>query len=119
MKVVEGELSLIGHGTWEDGGGGGKTIVSALDIGDHHLQRILVPDYLRNYVTPGEHVRVAISQGFSRGVITRPFIAAVEANGKKRQVGFGQLTLVGVVGLAGVAAVGYHYYKEIQGVREF
>lgn len=140
MKITEGELKLIGSGSWEDGGGGGKTVVSALDIGDHHFRKILVPDYLRNYMTPGEHIRVAISQGLSHGIITRPFIAAVESNGKKYHIGSGQMIFAAVVktlfyaipvgiilgglvhpvlGLAGVAAVGYYYFKEIQGVNNF
>jgi hypothetical protein len=140
MRVVEGELKLIGGGTWEDGGGGGKTVVSALDIGDSHLRNILIPDYLRNYMTPGENVRVAVSQGLSRGLITRPFIAAVQSNGKKYHIGRGQMVFAGiaktvlyaipvglilgallhpVVGLAGVAGVGFYYFKEVQSVLNF
>lgn len=139
MKIVEGELKLIGNGTWEDGGGGGKTVVSALDIGDHHLRKILVPDYLRNYMVPGEHIRVAISQGLSRGMITRPFIAAVESNGKKHSIEQGTLIFAGVAktllyalpvgailgaltpifGVAGVAGVGYYYFKEIMAIKSF
>lgn len=139
MKVIEGELNLIGSGTWEDGGGGGKTVVSALDIGEHHLQKILIPDYLRNYMTPGEHIRVGISEGLSRGWITRPFIAAVESHGKKYRINAGQLMFSAAVktllyaipvgmalgaifpllGLAGVAAIGYYYYKEIEAIKHF
>lgn len=139
MKIAEGELKLIGSGTWEDGGGGGKTVVSALDIGDQHLRKILIPDYLRNYMTPGEHIKVAISQGLSRGMITRPFIAAVEANGKKHRIELGTLIFAGVaktllyaipvgvilgaitpvLGIAGVAGVGYYYFKEILAINRF
>lgn len=139
MRIVEGTLSLIGHGTWDDGGGGGKTVVSAMDIGEHHLQKILVPDYLRNYMEPGAHMRLAISQGLSRGLITRPFVAAVECNGKKRKIGMGQMWFAGAaktllygipvgallgaiflpLGLAGVAAIGFYYFKEIQAVQSF
>lgn len=139
MKIAEGELKLIGGGTWEDGGGGGKTVVSALDIGDNHLRKILIPDYLRNYMTPGEHIRVAISQGLSRGMITRPFIAAVEANGKKYRIEKSTLIFAGVaktllyaipvgvilgaitpvLGIAGVAGVGYYYFKEILAISNF
>jgi len=139
MKIVEGELKLIGSGTWDDGGGGGKTVVSALDIGEHHLRKILVPDYLRNYMVPGEHIRVGISQGLSRGMITRPFIAAVEANGKKHSIERGTMIFAGaaktllyglpvgvilgaitpVLGIAGVAAIGFYYFKEIVAVSRF
>jgi hypothetical protein len=139
MKIVEGELKLIGSGTWNDGGGGGKTVVSALDIGEHHLRKILVPDYLRNYMEPGEHIRVGISQGLSHGLITRPFIAAVESNGQKHSIERGTLIFAGVaktllyalpvgvilgaitpvLGVAGVATVGYYYFKEIMAVSRF
>ena len=139
MKIAEGELKLIGSGTWDDGGGGGKTVVSALDIGNHHLRKILVPDYLRNYMTPGEHIRVGISQGLSRGMITRPFIAAVESNGKKYSIERGTLIFAGVaktllyalpvgvilgaitpvLGIAGVAGIGYYYFKEILAISNF
>ncbi|MBH1962224.1 MAG: hypothetical protein I8H82_06425 [Rhodocyclales bacterium] len=139
MKIAEGELKLIGGGTWEDGGGGGKTVVSALDIGDHHLRKILIPDYIRNYMAPGEHIRVAISQGLSHGMITRPFIAAVEVNGKKYRIEKGTLIFAGVaktllyaipvgvilgaitplLGIAGVAGVGYYYFKEISAISNF
>ncbi|MDO8314461.1 MAG: hypothetical protein Q7T00_04350 [Rugosibacter sp.] len=139
MKVVEGELKLIGDGTWADGGGGGKTVVSALDIGDNHLRKILIPDYLRNYMTPGEHIRVAISQGLSRGMITRPFIAAVDAKGKKYRIEKGTLIFAGaaktllyaipvgvilgaitpLLGIAGVAGIGYYYFKEIMAINNF
>jgi len=139
MKIIEGELKLVGSGTWADGGGGGKTVVSALDIGDHHLRKILIPDYLRNYITPGEHIRVGISQGLSHGMITRPFIAAVEANGKKYRLDKGTLIFAGaaktllyalpvgvilgaitpVLGIAGVAGVGFFYFKEIMAINNF
>lgn len=139
MKIIEGELKLVGSGTWADGGGGGKTVVSALDIGDHHLRKILIPDYLRNYMTPGEHIRVGISQGLSHGMITRPFIAAVEANGKKYRLDKGTLIFAGaaktllyalpvgvilgaitpVLGIAGVAGVGFFYFKEIMAINNF
>ncbi len=86
MRVVEGDVGVVGAGTWSDGGGGGKTILSVLEIGDTHLKRIVLPDYLANYVTPGQHVRVLVGQGLSRGFITRPFVAGVENNGKTYKI---------------------------------
>jgi hypothetical protein len=86
MKVVEGEVGVVGHGTWSDGGGGGKTILSVLEIGDTHLKPIVLPDYLSNYLNPGQQVRVLVGQGLSHGLITRPFVAAVESNGKKYKI---------------------------------
>ncbi|MEO8030789.1 MAG: hypothetical protein ABJC74_16245 [Gemmatimonadota bacterium] len=83
MQTLEGVVGRVGAGSWEDGGGGGKTILSVFEIGDHHLKRVVLPDFLRNYIVPGEPARVMVGQGLSRGLITRPFIAAVEVNGKK------------------------------------
>lgn len=83
MQTLEGVVGRVGAGTWVDGGGGGKTTLSVFEIGDHHLKRVVLPDYLRNYITPGEPARVMIGQGLSHGLITRPFIAAVEVDGKK------------------------------------
>jgi hypothetical protein len=83
MKVYSGEVGMIGGGTWSDGGGGGKTILSAFDIGNQHLKRIVLTDYLANYLKPGTQAKILVSQGLSHGFITRPFIAAVEVEGKK------------------------------------
>lgn len=82
MKVLDGEIGVVGSGTWNDGGGGGKTLLSVLEIGNHHLKRIVLPDYLHNYMTPGKQARVLIGQGLSRGMITRPFVAAVQVDGR-------------------------------------
>ncbi len=86
MRVYEGEIGVVGHGTWSDGGGGGKTVLSVLEIGDQQLKRIVLPEFLANYLTPGQRSRVLVGTGLSRGLITRPFVAAVEANGKKYKV---------------------------------
>ncbi len=94
MQTLEGVVGRVGAGSWEDGGGGGKTILSVFEIGDHHLKRVVLPDYLRTYITPGEPARVMVGQGLSRGLITRPFIAAVEVNGKKYKTDSGLLMAV-------------------------
>lgn len=86
MRILEGVIGTVGAGTWRDGGTSGRTILSVFEIGDHHIRRVVLPDYLRNYITPGERARVMIGQGLSHGLITRPFIAAVEVNGKKYKI---------------------------------
>lgn len=137
MKVYEGELGLIGSGTWSDGGGGGKTILSVLEIGNHQLKRVLLPDYLGNYMTPGTHMRVGISTGLSRGFVTRPVVAAVEVNGKKYKID--QMLMASVLktalyaipaflvfgaiymplGLVAVAAVAGFYLSEYNDLKRF
>jgi len=98
MKVIEGDIGLVGGGTWTDGGGGGKTVLSVLEIGDQQLKKILLTDYLANYVKPGKHARLLVSKGLSRGIITRPFIAAVEVDGKKYKTD--QVLFMGILKIA-------------------
>lgn len=137
MKVYEGELGLVGSGTWTDGGGGGKTILSVLEIGNHQLKRVLLPDYLGNYMTPGAHMRVGVSTGLSRGFVTRPVVAAVEVDGKKYKVdqmlfvSLAKIALYAIpaflifgsiyapLGLAAVAAVAWFYLSEYGDLKRF
>ena len=95
MRVLEGEVGVVGAGTWTDGGGGGKTMLSVLEIGDHHLQKIVLPDYLSNYLKPGSNARILLGQGLSRGLITRPFVAAVKVDGKTYKTG--QVLFMGIL----------------------
>ena len=82
MQVVEGTVGLIGAGTWTAKGDGGSTTLSVLEIGNKTFKRIILTDYLSNYVTAGQNVRALISQGLTRGLVSRPFIAAVQVEGK-------------------------------------
>jgi len=137
MKIYEGEVGVLGHGTWSDGGGGGKTILSVLEIGDQQLKRIVLPDYLANYLTPGQRSRVLVGRGLSRGLITRPFVAAVEVNGRKYKIDsvltmgimktllysllagplFGAISpMLGVLACAGIAT---YYIKDYLDLRRF
>ena len=88
MQVLEGVVGTVGAGMWEDGGGGGggRTTLSIFEIGEHHLRRIVLPDYLRSYIAPGQRTRIMVGRGWSLGVLTRPFIAAVEVNGRKAKI---------------------------------
>lgn len=137
MKVYEGEIGMIGAGTWTDGGGGGKTVLSVLEVGNHQFKKIVLPDYLRNYLEPGTTTRVGISQGLSRGWITRPFVAAVEVDGKKHKtdqvlfmalaktalycipafVLFGAITPV--LGMAACVGVGFYYINDYLDLKRF
>lgn len=137
MKVYEGELGMIGSGTWTDGGGGGKTILSVLEIGNHQLKRVLLPDYLGNYMQPGAQMRLGVSTGLSRGFITRPVVTAVEVNGRKYKtdqmlfVSLAKIALYAIpaflvfgsiykpLGLAAVAAVAWFYLSDYGDLKRF
>lgn len=82
MEVVEGTVGLIGAGTWEAKGDGGATTLSVLEIGDKTYKRIILTDYLSNYMSSGTKVKALISKGLTRGVVTRPVVAAVQVDGK-------------------------------------
>ncbi|CAG0959625.1 hypothetical protein MTYP_00651 [Methylophilaceae bacterium] len=101
MTTYEGEISMVGAGTWQDGaangsggGGQGKTILSVLEIGDHSLRKIVLPDYISNYIHPGKHTQILVGQGLSRGLITRPFIAAAKVDGKTYKESSGMVLFV-------------------------
>lgn len=103
MTTYEGEVSMVGAGTWQDGasdgkgsGGQGKTILSVLEIGDHSLRKIVMPDYISNYIRPGKHTQLLVGQGLSRGLITRPFIAAAKIEGKTYKESGGMVLFMGL-----------------------
>ncbi len=107
MQILEGVVGTVGAGTWEDGGGGGggRTTLSVFEIGEHHLRRVVLPDYLRGYIAPGQWARIMIGRGLSLGLMTRPFIAAVEVNGRKAKVDRG-VTRVAMRAVLGCLVVG-------------
>jgi len=86
MEIVEGTVGLIGAGTWTAKGDGGSTNLSVLEIGDKTYKRIILTDYLSNYMTAGQKVRALISKGLTRGLVSRPFVAAVQVDGKTYKV---------------------------------
>lgn len=146
MTVYEGEVSLVGAGTWTDGaaqgasaGGQGKTILSVLEIGGHSLRKIVMPDYISNYVHSGKQTTLLIGTGLSQGIITRPFIAAVKVDGKTYKESDGMLIfmlatkailyaiLFGVIfgaffaplGFVAAGAVFYYHYKDYAAFKSF
>lgn len=94
MKIYKGLVNLIGAGTWTDTGGGGKTKLSVLEVGASSLKSIILPDYIRSYLTVGQDVEILVSRGLSQGIITRPFIAAIKVNGRTYKSSMGQLLLM-------------------------
>lgn len=91
MAIYEGVISLVGAGEWQTKkSGGGWTKLTAFDIGDHHIRNVKLPDYLSNYLDPGAHARVLVTNG-----LTGKLIEAVEVNGKKYKSGLALRSLVG------------------------
>jgi len=146
MTVYGGEISMVGTGTWQDGasdgagaGGQGKTIVSVLEIGNHALRKIVMPDYVSNYIRPGKQAELLVGQGLSRGLITRPYIAAVKVDGKTYKESGGMVLFMGLakallysvpvavvlgamwapLGALGVVGVFAYYIRDYLGFRKF
>jgi len=55
MKI-EGTLNMIGYGEWRSG----RTKVTSVDIGEESLRNLWVPDYLKNYMRPGDDVTLLV-----------------------------------------------------------
>ncbi len=84
MKVYKGKITMIGQGDWSSkGSGGGQTTVSVFEIGEHNLRKLLITDYMMNYVKVGEEAEILVSKGLSQGLITRQVILGIKVNGKK------------------------------------
>jgi hypothetical protein len=80
MKVLDGRIGVVG------GGGAARrksNVLSILEIGEHQLRRIVLPDALREPMTTGKYARILLGRGLSLGLVTRPYIAAIEIDGRK------------------------------------
>jgi hypothetical protein len=87
MQVYEGEIGVVGRiGHSGRTPGHGRMMLSVLEIGDQQLRRIAVPELLAAHLRAGQRSRVLVGQGLSHGLITRPFVAAVEVQGRKYKV---------------------------------
>jgi hypothetical protein len=81
MKVLDGEIGVVGGGR---GAGARKgNVLSILEIGEHQLKRIVLPDALREPMKAGKHARILLGRGLSWGILTPPYIAAVEIGAQK------------------------------------
>jgi len=85
MKVLDGEIGVVGGG--RRGRRGQSNVLSILEIGEHQLKRIVLPDALRAPMATGKHARILLGRGLSLGLVTRPYIAAIEIDGKKYKTG--------------------------------
>ena len=88
MKVYEGKINLIGHGSWQNS----STLLSVLEIGNKTLKNINLSDYLRNYINPGENIKILVYKG-----ILSHFVAGVDNNGKKYKWGFGKFCFAAIL----------------------
>jgi hypothetical protein len=104
MQVIDGEIGVIGGPARPDAQRG-ETLLSVLEIGDRHFKEIVLRDAFKAHVTTGKRVRLLLGTGLSRGIITRPYIAAVEVDGKKYKSGIA--TLRAVLGAVLYGALAY------------
>ena len=108
MRTLSGEIELIGNGTWFAGNLDGATLLSAFRIGDVELKRVVLPDYLANFVKLGIQAKLLVDDSF--WTTWRPHkIIAAEVEGKRyKATGFvlprvlGTLVYVPIILLLGV-----------------
>jgi hypothetical protein len=82
MKVIDGEIGVVGR-EHPRGRPGKSPVLSVLEIGEHQLKRIVLSEPLRKPIATGKHARILLGRGLSQGLVTRPYVAAVEVDGKK------------------------------------
>lgn len=79
MEIVEGTIGLIGaRGLLS----GREQESPALEVGHRQLRHITLSKHLSRAIEAGKFGRVLIWRGLSQGVVTRPFVAAIEVDGK-------------------------------------
>jgi len=79
MEIVEGTIGLIGaRGLLS----GREQESPALEVGHRQLRHITLSKHLSRAIKAGKFGRVLIWRGLSQGVVTRPFVAAIEVDGK-------------------------------------
>ena len=79
MQIYQGEIHMIGNGTWMSGANGeGGTLLTVLEIGDKQIKRVYIPDYLKNYLTVGTDTRLLIMRASKNEAVL-----ALEVDGKK------------------------------------
>ena len=89
MKMLKGKIGLIGAGvrspgSFEDEGFMRHSIV---EIGEHTLKKLVISDYLENFVQPGAQATFGVSGGSFFG----KQLMLLEINGKKYKHGYSHL----------------------------
>lgn len=82
MEIVEGTIGLVGASRRRKSRDGHRTSFSALDVGHRRLKRIVLTEHLSKALESGKFARVLVWRGLTQGLVTRPFIAAIEVDGK-------------------------------------
>jgi len=82
MEVVEGTIGQIATRSVQDKGDGYRAVVSAIEVGHRQLRRVVLTEQLSKSLESGKFARVLIWRGLTQGLVTRPFVAAVEVDGK-------------------------------------
>jgi hypothetical protein len=80
MEVVEGIIGQMGVGERQDRLVGRATL-SGIEVGHRRLRRVVLTERLSKVLESGEFARVLIWRGLTQGLVTRPFVAAVEVDG--------------------------------------
>lgn len=92
MNIVEGEVKEMGAGTWQAmAGGEGLTTYSVFEIGDHHLRRCSLSNYLVNYVKVGTQARLLLYKPFAAGLT----VVAAKVGGKTYKADNIRLIIIG------------------------
>jgi hypothetical protein len=94
MEIVEGTIGLVGAGTEAAKRERGTTMLSVLEVGGRTFQRIVLTECLSKFIQSGRHVRMLVCQGLTCGLVTRPFIAAIQIDGKTYKTDKVLLTLL-------------------------
>ena len=81
MKIYEGVIETIGRGIWIANTAKAKVRLSVLEIGNEEIRDVLISDYLRNYLEPGENAKILVYKGI---LPLHKEIAAIQINNKKR-----------------------------------
>ena len=82
MEVLEGTIGQIATRNVQYGVDRNRAGVSAIEVGHRQLRRVVLTDQLSKSLESGKFARVLIWRGLTQGLLTRPYVAAVEVDGK-------------------------------------
>lgn len=86
MEVVEGMIGQVAMRSPRNAESR-RARVSAIEVGHRQLRRVLLTDQLSKSLESGKFARVLIWRGLTQGLVTRPYVAAIEVDGKTYKSG--------------------------------